>query len=99
MDGEGVDERLRELAEASPDFGRLYEYQPLLVIYGSQAELTVLTNPNKAGAQGQEDEPSRTSPRASTPSRPRGPVSGASACPASRVREGAFDGSQAMQRG
>jgi type I restriction enzyme R subunit len=26
----------------------LYEYQPLLAIYGSQAELTVLTNPNAA---------------------------------------------------
>lgn len=34
--------------EASPNFGRLYGYQSLLAIYGSQAELTVLTNPNAA---------------------------------------------------
>ncbi|MFE9498660.1 DEAD/DEAH box helicase family protein [Streptomyces collinus] len=43
-----MDRRLRELAKASPNFGRLYSYQPLLAIYGSQAELTVLTNPNAA---------------------------------------------------
>ncbi|WP_225827279.1 DEAD/DEAH box helicase family protein [Streptomyces naphthomycinicus] len=43
-----MDGRLRELAKASPNFGRLYGYQPLLAIYGSQAELTVLTNPNAA---------------------------------------------------
>ncbi|MFF7748029.1 DEAD/DEAH box helicase family protein [Streptomyces sp. NPDC007971] len=43
-----MDRRLRELAKASPNFGRLYGYQPLLAIYGSQAELTVLTNPNAA---------------------------------------------------
>jgi type I restriction enzyme R subunit len=46
--GQGADRRLRELAKASPNFGRLYGYQPLLAIYGSQAELTVLTNPNAA---------------------------------------------------
>ncbi|MDQ0811403.1 type I restriction enzyme R subunit [Streptomyces sp. B3I7] len=46
--GQGADERLRELAKASPNFGRLYRYQPLLAIYGSQAELTVLSNPNAA---------------------------------------------------
>ncbi|MFD7464103.1 type I restriction endonuclease subunit R [Streptomyces tendae] len=48
MDDDGVDRRLRELAKASPNFGRLYGHQPLLAIYGSQAELTVLTNPNAA---------------------------------------------------
>jgi type I restriction enzyme R subunit len=47
--GDGsVDRRLREQAKASPNFGRLYGYQPLLAIYGSQAELTVFTNPNAA---------------------------------------------------
>ncbi|MFC7262936.1 type I restriction endonuclease subunit R [Streptomyces lutosisoli] len=48
MDRDSADDRLRELAKASPNFGRLYGYQPLLAIYGSQAELTVLTNPNAA---------------------------------------------------
>lgn len=48
MDKDSVDDRLRKLAKASPNFGRLYGYQPLLAIYGSQAELTVLTNPNAA---------------------------------------------------
>ncbi|MCT9105721.1 DEAD/DEAH box helicase family protein [Streptomyces mirabilis] len=48
MDGHSADDRLRKLAKASPNFGRLYGYQPLLAIYGSQAELTVLTNPNAA---------------------------------------------------
>ncbi|MFG2954534.1 DEAD/DEAH box helicase family protein [Streptomyces sp. NPDC048291] len=46
--GQDPDDRLRELAKASPNFGRLYVYQPLLAIYGSQAELTVFTNPNAA---------------------------------------------------
>ncbi|MEV2197292.1 DEAD/DEAH box helicase family protein [Streptomyces phaeochromogenes] len=48
MDEGSVDDRLRELAKASPNFGRLYGHQPLLAIFGSQAELTVLTNPNAA---------------------------------------------------
>ncbi|MGW2296353.1 type I restriction endonuclease subunit R [Streptomyces violaceorubidus] len=48
MDDDGVDRRLRELAKTSPNFGRLYGHQPLLAIYGSQAELTVFTNPNAA---------------------------------------------------
>ncbi|MFH9708421.1 DEAD/DEAH box helicase family protein [Streptomyces luteogriseus] len=48
MGDESVDRRLREQAKASPNFARLYGYQPLLAIYGSQAELTVLTNPNAA---------------------------------------------------
>ncbi|MFB6643648.1 DEAD/DEAH box helicase family protein [Streptomyces chartreusis] len=48
MDSGSVDDRLRKLAKASPNFGRLYGYQPLLAIYGSQAELTALTNPNAA---------------------------------------------------
>ncbi|OIJ98326.1 DEAD/DEAH box helicase family protein [Streptomyces monashensis] len=43
-----MDRRLRELAKTSPNFGRLYRHQPLLAIYGSQAELTVLSNPNAA---------------------------------------------------
>lgn len=46
MGDETADRRLRELAKASPNFGRLYGHQPLLAIYGSQAELTVFTNPN-----------------------------------------------------
>ncbi|CAL9565823.1 DEAD/DEAH box helicase family protein [Streptomyces sp. enrichment culture] len=48
MGDDSVDRRLREQAKASPNFGRLYGYQPLLAIYGSQAELTVFTNPNAA---------------------------------------------------
>ncbi|GLW44680.1 type III restriction endonuclease subunit R [Streptomyces sp. NBRC 14336] len=48
MNGRSANDRLRELAKASPNFGRLYKYQPLLAIYGSQAELTCLTNPNAA---------------------------------------------------
>ncbi|MFI2430760.1 DEAD/DEAH box helicase family protein [Streptomyces sp. NPDC018693] len=48
MNGHNADDRLRALAKASPNFGRLYQYQPLLAIYGSQAELTVFTNPNAA---------------------------------------------------
>ncbi len=48
MDGRNTDDGLRQLAKASPNFGRLYGYQPLLAIYGSQAELTVFTNPNAA---------------------------------------------------
>ncbi|MFF5154935.1 hypothetical protein ACFY3N_01465 [Streptomyces sp. NPDC000348] len=43
-----MDRRLREQAKASPDFGRLYGHQPLLALYGSQAELTVSTHPNAA---------------------------------------------------
>jgi hypothetical protein len=28
VDSDSVDDRLRELAKASPNFGRLYKYQP-----------------------------------------------------------------------
>lgn len=43
-----MDQRLRDLAKASPNFGDLYVHQPLLALYGSQAELNVFTNPNAA---------------------------------------------------
>ncbi|WP_367044940.1 DEAD/DEAH box helicase family protein [Streptomyces sp. Je 1-332] len=39
-------EPLRRSAKKSPNFGRLYRLQPLLAIYGSEAEQTVFTNPN-----------------------------------------------------
>ncbi|MFE5209885.1 hypothetical protein [Streptomyces sp. NPDC056600] len=40
--------RLNELAKSSPNFGMLYRHEPLLALYGSQAELNVFTNPNAA---------------------------------------------------
>lgn len=43
-----MDQRLSELAKASPNFGLLDAHQPLLALYGSQAELSVFTNPNAA---------------------------------------------------
>ncbi|MET7908790.1 DEAD/DEAH box helicase family protein [Streptomyces avermitilis] len=43
-----MDQRLRDLAKASPNFGYLDFHQPLLALYGSQAELNVFTNPNAA---------------------------------------------------
>ncbi|OEV27106.1 restriction endonuclease [Streptomyces nanshensis] len=39
-------EQLRQAAQRSPNFGRLYQHQPLLAIYGCQAEQSVFTNPN-----------------------------------------------------
>lgn len=48
VDRRSGDDRLREPAKASPNCARLYGYRPLLAIYGSQAELTVFTNPNAA---------------------------------------------------
>ena len=36
VDGHNADDRLRELAKASLNFGRLYGHQPLLAVYGSQ---------------------------------------------------------------
>jgi hypothetical protein len=39
VDRDNVDDRLRKVAKASPNFGRLYGYQPLLAIYGSQAQI------------------------------------------------------------
>ncbi|MGY0486445.1 type I restriction endonuclease subunit R [Streptomyces sp. WG-D5] len=41
-----VPEQLREAAKKSPNFGRLYPLQPLLAIYGVQAEQSVFSNPN-----------------------------------------------------
>jgi type I restriction enzyme R subunit len=46
-----VDERLRDLAKGSPNFGLLYLHQPLLAIYGAMAEATVFTNPNSSMVQ------------------------------------------------
>jgi type I restriction enzyme, R subunit len=46
-----VDERLRDLAKGSPNFGLLYQHQPLLAIYGAMAEATVFTNPNSSMVQ------------------------------------------------
>lgn len=46
-----MDRRLRDLAKASPNFGVLYQYQPLLALYGAQAELNVFSNPNAAQVQ------------------------------------------------
>ncbi|MEV5779926.1 DEAD/DEAH box helicase family protein [Streptomyces sp. NPDC052287] len=43
-----MDQRLRDLAKASPNFGYLDTHQPLLALYGSQCELNVFTNPNAA---------------------------------------------------
>ncbi|WP_066931471.1 DEAD/DEAH box helicase family protein [Streptomyces sp. NBRC 110611] len=41
-----MDERLHELAKNSPNFGLLLPLQPLLAIYGAQAEASVFANPN-----------------------------------------------------
>lgn len=46
-----VDERLRDLARRSPNFGILYPYQPLLAIYGAMAEATIFMNPNSSMVQ------------------------------------------------
>jgi len=46
-----VDERLRDLAKGSPNFGLLHPHQPLLAIYGAMAEATVFTNPNSSMVQ------------------------------------------------
>jgi type I restriction enzyme R subunit len=46
-----VDERLRDLAKGSPNFGLLYPHQPLLAVYGAMAEATVFTNPNSSMVQ------------------------------------------------
>ncbi|MEV5609225.1 DEAD/DEAH box helicase family protein [Streptomyces sp. NPDC052225] len=46
-----MDRQLSDLAKRSPNFGVLYQYQPLLALYGAQAELTVFTNPNAAQVQ------------------------------------------------
>ncbi|MEU1483617.1 DEAD/DEAH box helicase family protein [Streptomyces sp. NPDC005752] len=46
-----MDDRLRDLAKVSPNFGVLYQHQPLLALYGAQAELNVFSNPNAAQVQ------------------------------------------------
>lgn len=46
-----MNERLRDLAVGSPNFGLLYSHQPLLAIYGALAEATVFTNPNSSLVQ------------------------------------------------
>lgn len=46
-----MDDWLRDLAKASPNFGVLYQHQPLLALYGAQAELDVFSNPNAAQVQ------------------------------------------------
>ena len=46
-----MDERLRDLAKGSPNFGLLYTHQPLLSIYGALAEATVFTNANSSLVQ------------------------------------------------
>lgn len=48
---EYMDERLRDLARRSPNFGVLFQYQPLLALYGALAEATVFGNPNAALVQ------------------------------------------------
>ncbi|MGC5411340.1 hypothetical protein ACPXCX_47870, partial [Streptomyces sp. DT225] len=46
-----MDERLKNLAKSSPNFGILYPLKPLLSLYGAQAEATVFTNPNSSLVQ------------------------------------------------
>ena len=46
-----MDERLRDLAKGSPNFGLLYPHQPLLAIYGAMAEATIFTNLNSSMVQ------------------------------------------------
>ncbi|WP_431983081.1 DEAD/DEAH box helicase family protein [Streptomyces qinglanensis] len=46
-----MDERLRDVAKGSPNFGLLYQHQPLLAVYGALAEATVFTNPNASMVQ------------------------------------------------
>ncbi|MEU1211791.1 DEAD/DEAH box helicase family protein [Streptomyces sp. NPDC005790] len=46
-----MDDRLRDLAKASPNFGILYQHQPLLALYGALAELNVFSNSNAAQVQ------------------------------------------------
>lgn len=46
-----MDDRLRELAKASPNFGVLYQHQPLLALYGALAELNGFSNSTAAQVQ------------------------------------------------
>ncbi|WP_329088537.1 DEAD/DEAH box helicase family protein [Streptosporangium sp. NBC_01469] len=43
-----MDIRLADLARSSANFGRLYGYNPLLALYGAQAEAVVFTDSNAA---------------------------------------------------
>ncbi|MFI0352858.1 DEAD/DEAH box helicase family protein [Actinomadura sp. 9N407] len=43
-----MDERVKELAERSPNFGFLLPHEPLLVVYGAGAEAAIFTDPNVA---------------------------------------------------
>jgi len=43
-----VDERIRELARRSPNFGFLLDHEPLLVLDGTEAEAYVYSDPNTA---------------------------------------------------
>jgi type I restriction enzyme R subunit len=43
-----VDERIRELARRSPNFGYLLDHEPLLVLDGAEAEAYVYSDPNTA---------------------------------------------------
>ncbi|TDC25687.1 DEAD/DEAH box helicase [Streptomyces sp. 8K308] len=46
-----MDDRLRDFARRSPNFGVLFQYQPLLSLYGASAEATVFSNPNSSLVQ------------------------------------------------
>jgi type I restriction enzyme R subunit len=46
-----MDDRLRDFAKGSPNFGMLHQHQPLLALYGASAEATVFTNPNSSLVQ------------------------------------------------
>ena len=46
-----MDDRLRDFAMGSPNFGILFQHQPLLSLYGASAEATVFTNPNSSLVQ------------------------------------------------
>ena len=46
-----MDERLKNLAKSSPNFGILFQLKPLLSLYGAQAEATVFTSPNASLVQ------------------------------------------------
>ncbi|WP_433179903.1 DEAD/DEAH box helicase family protein [Actinoallomurus sp. CA-150999] len=43
-----MDERIRDLAQRSPNFGFLLDHEPLLVLYGVGAEAAIFTDPNVA---------------------------------------------------
>lgn len=46
-----MDERLQRLAKSSPNFGLLFQHEPLLALYGAEAELNVFSNPNASLVQ------------------------------------------------